>query len=158
MTRKLIIRSLIAVGVCLLFGFVGTVATQSSITGWYAELDKPWFDPPHWMFGPAWLAMYVLIGISAGVVWSKGFYHKWVKTALYHFIFQLLLNGFWFLLFFGLQQTFLALLVIIALLILILITIRWFKIVSQVAAYLLIPYAIWVLFALVLTFEIWKNN
>ena len=102
--------------------------------------------------------MYIFMGIAAGIVWSKGFYHKWVKTALYHFGFQLFLNGFWFLLFFALHKPFLALLDLIALFILILVTIRWFKIVNKTAAYLLAPYAIWVLFAIALNFEIWRLN
>jgi tryptophan-rich sensory protein len=102
--------------------------------------------------------MYVLMGIAAGIVWSKGFYHKWVKTALYHFGFQLLLSGAWFLLFFGLQKPLLALLNIIALFILLLFTIKWFKVVNNTAAYLLLPYAIWVLFAIALNFEIWRLN
>ncbi|MFD1094894.1 TspO/MBR family protein [Salegentibacter chungangensis] len=158
MTRKLLIRSSVAIGVCLLFGFMATVATQTGLADWYPDLNKPWFNPPEWMFGPVWLLMYILMGIAAGIVWSKGFYHRWVKTALYHFVFQLLLNGFWSLLFFGLHRPFLALLDIIALFIIILLTIRWFKVVNNIAAYLLVPYAIWVLFALALNFEIWRLN
>ena len=98
------------------------------------------------------------MGIAAGIVWSKGFYHKWVKTALYHFGFQLSLNGFWFLLFFALEEPLVALLDLILLFFVILFTIKWFKIVSPIAAYLLIPYAVWVLFAIVFNFEIWRLN
>jgi len=158
MTRKLFLRSSVAIGICLLFGFMGAIATQVGIDGWYPKLNKPWFNPPEFIFGPVWLFMYILMGVAAGIVWSKGFYHKWVKTALYHFGFQLLLNGSWSLLFFGIQQPFLAFLNIIALFILILFTIKWFKIVNKIAAYLLIPYAIWVLFAMALNFEIWRLN
>lgn len=158
MTKKLFVRSSVAIGICLLFGFMGVIATQAGFEGWYPELNKPWFNPPDSLFGPVWFVMYVLIGIAAGIVWSKGFYHKWVKTALYHLGFLLLLNGSWSLLFFGLQKPFLALLNIIALFILIIFTIRWFKIVNNVAAYLLVPYAIWVLFAIALNFEIWRLN
>jgi tryptophan-rich sensory protein len=98
------------------------------------------------------------MGISAGIVWHKGFYHKWVKVALYHFGFQLLLNAFWSILFFGLHKPFWALLDIIALFILLIITIKWFKIISNRAAYLLVPYAVWVLFAAIINFEIWRLN
>ncbi len=158
MTRKLFIRSSFAIGICLLFGFMGVVATQTGIENWYPALEKPWFDVPSNIFSPVWILMYVLMGISAGIVWSKGFYHKWVKTALYHFGFQLFLNGFWFLLFFAFQKPFLALVDIVILFIVILVTIRWFKIVSLTAAYLLVPYAIWVLFAIALNFEILRLN
>ncbi len=158
MTRKLLIRSSIAIGICLLFGFVGAVATQTAMNGWYTALEKPWFDPPEWIFGPVWMLMYVLMGVSAGIVWSKGFYHKWVKIALYHFGFQLLFNGFWSLLFFGLNKPFWALLAAITLFILVILTIRWFKVVNNLAAYLLVPYAAWVLMALVLNLEVWYLN
>jgi tryptophan-rich sensory protein len=158
MTRKLLIQSSAAIGICLLFGFMGAIATQTGIEVWYPYLSKPWFHPPRWIIGPVWIVMYLLMGIAAGIVWNRGFYHKWVKTALYHFGFQLLLNGSWSLLFFGMQQPFFALLNIIALFILILLTIKWFKVVSTRAAYLLIPYAVWVLFAMLLNFEIWRLN
>lgn len=158
MTGKLLARSSIAIGLCLVFGFLGAVATQMGLDGWYPNLQKPFFTPPNWLFGPVWTILYVMMGMAAGIVWSKGFYHKWVQTALYHFGFQLLLNGFWSLLFFGLHEPFWALLDIIALFILILLTIRWFKIVDKTAAYLLVPYAVWVLFAAVLNFEIWRLN
>jgi len=158
MTNKLFLRSSVAIGISLLFGFMGAIATQVGTETWYPNLNKPWFNPPEAFFGSIWLIMYVLMGIAAGIVWNKGFYHKWVKTALYHFGFQLLINGSWSLLFFGLQKPLLALLSIILLFILILITIKWFKVVSNTAAYLMIPYAVWVLFALILNFEIWRLN
>lgn len=158
MTKKLLIRSSVAIGLCLLFGFMSAIATQTGMNGWYPTLTKPWFDPPAWIFGPVWLLMYVLMGISAGIVWNKGFYHKWVKTALYHFGFQLLFNGFWSLLFFGLHEPFWSLLTAIALLVLVFLTIKWFRVVSNLAAYLLVPYAIWVLLALTLNLEIWWLN
>jgi len=146
------------VGVCFFIGFLGQLATQASIEDWFSSLNKPWFNPPDWIFGPVWTVLYILMGISAGIVWNKGFYHKWVKVALYHFAFQLLLNGFWSLLFFGLKEPFLALLDIIVLFVVLLFTIKWFKVVSETAGYLLIPYAVWVLFAAVLNFEIWRLN
>lgn len=158
MTKKLILRSSVAIGICLLFGFMGVIATQAGYEAWYPELHKPWFNPPDFLFGPVWFLMYVLMGLAAGIVWSKGFYHKWVKTALYHLGFLLLLNGSWALLFFGLQKPFLAFLNIIALFVLIIFTIKWFKIVNKIAAYLLIPYAIWVFLVMALNFEIWQFN
>lgn len=156
--RKVLPKILIAVAICLGIGFFSGFATQSSIDTWYATLNKPFFNPPNWIFAPVWTILYVLMGIAAGIVWSKGFYHKWVQTALYHFIFQLLLNGLWSIVFFGFKSPGLALLVIIALIILLLLTIKWFKVVSKTAAYLLLPYLIWVLFASVLNISIWQLN
>jgi benzodiazapine receptor len=121
-------------------------------------LNKPSFNPPNWIFAPVWTALYILMGISAGWVWAKGFHHKWVKTGLYHFGFQLLLNGLWSIVFFGLQQPFWGLLVILTLLVVLILTIKWFKVVSKVAAILLIPYLLWVCFATLLNYKIWELN
>lgn len=151
-------KILIAVLVCLGIGFFPGFATQSSIDTWYETLNKPSFNPPDWIFAPVWTLLYILMGIAAGIVWSKGYYHKWVKTAMYHFIFQLLFNGLWSIVFFGFRSPGLALLVILVLLVLIILTYKWFKVVSNTAAYLLLPYFFWVLFATVLNFSIWQLN
>ena len=145
-------------GICLLIGFLSGFATQSSVSDWYVSLNKPGFTPPDWLFGPVWTVLYIMMGVSAGIVWSKGYYHKWVKTALYHFGFQLIFNALWSLVFFGFQSPFWALLVILVLMMLILGTIRWFNIVSRTAAYLLIPYFLWVCFASLLNYQIWILN
>ena len=156
--RKVFPKILIAVIVCLGIGFFSSFATQSSIDTWYGSLNKPFFNPPDWIFGPVWTILYILMGIAAGIVWSKGFYHKWVQTALYHFIFQLLFNGLWSIVFFGFQSPGFAFLNILILLVLIILTIKWFKVVSKRAAYLLYPYLLWVSFATVLNFSIWQLN
>ena len=158
MPTRFITRVFLALCVCLFVGYIALLATQNGLGEWYTSLEKPAFHPPESIFGPIWALMYVLMGIAAGIVWSKGFYHKWVQTALYHFGFQLLLNAGWSLLFFGLHEPFWALLDITALFIVLLLSIKWFKIVSDTAAYLLIPYAVWVLFAAAINFEIWRLN
>ena len=151
-------KIIIAVAVCLGIGFFSGFATQSSIDTWYETLNKPAFNPPNWIFAPVWTLLYILMGIAAGIVWSKGFYHKWVKTALYHFIFQLLFNGLWSIVFFGFRSPGFALIVILVLLVLIVLTYKWFKIVNNTAAYLLLPYLLWVGFATILNFSIWQLN
>ncbi len=143
---------------CLLIGFLSSFATQSSVDNWYTTLQKPVFNPPNWVFAPVWTLLYILMGIAAGIVWAKGFYHIWVKTALYYFGFQLLFNGIWSIVFFGFQQPFASLLVILVLLVLIALTIKWFKVVSNLAAYLLVPYFLWVCFATYLNYRIWALN
>lgn len=158
MQVKLIYKILISLSICLAIGFIGSIATQSSVNDWYLTLNKPAFNPPNWLFAPVWTFLYILMAVSAALVWHKGFHHVWVKTALYHFGFQLLLNSLWSIVFFGLKAPFFALLVIITLLILLLITFKWFKIVRSLSAYLLIPYIAWVAFALILNFEIWRLN
>ena len=156
--KKKIIYITIATSICLLIGFLSSFATQSSVNDWYLTLNKPFFNPPSWIFAPVWTLLYIMMGVAAGLVWAKGFYHIWVKTALYHFGFQLLFNALWSIVFFGFKNPFWALLVILTLLILILFTIKWFKIVSRPAAYLLIPYFLWVCFATVLNYKIWELN
>ncbi|RZS99755.1 TspO/MBR family protein [Aquimarina brevivitae] len=156
--KKKILRISVAIGICVLVGFLSSVATQLSLETWYKNLNKPSFTPPNWAFSVVWTLLYIMIGIAAGIVWSKGLYHKWVKTALYHFGFQLILNAAWSIFFFGLQSPLIALLDIIALFILLLFTIRWFKVVNKIAAYLLIPYTIWVAYAAILNYSIWQLN
>jgi len=148
----------IAVSVCLVIGFLSGFATQSSVNDWFVTLNKPSFNPPNWIFAPVWTVFYIMMGIAAGLVWAKGFHHLWVKTALYHFGFQLMLNASWSIVFFGLKEPFWALVVIITLLILLVLTIRWFRIVSNIAAWLLVPYLLWVCFATALNYKIWELN
>ncbi|WP_396636705.1 TspO/MBR family protein [Maribacter sp. R77961] len=156
--KKKLIYIIISVMLCLVIGFLSSFATQSSVNDWYLTLNKPSFNPPNWLFAPVWTVLYILMGIAAGWVWGKGFHHKYVKTGLYHFGFQLLLNALWSIVFFGLKSPFYALWVILALLIMLILTIRWFKVVSKVAAILLIPYLVWVCFATLLNYKIWELN
>ena len=155
---KLYTRITIAVVICLLVGFLSSFAVQSSIDTWYTTINKPSFNPPNWVFAPVWTILYIAMGIAAGLVWARGFYHKWVQTALYHFGFQLMFNAMWSVVFFGFQQPFWALLVILTLIVLIVLTIKWFKVVSNLAAWLMVPYLLWVCFATALNFSIWTLN
>ncbi|TDS12546.1 TspO/MBR related protein [Maribacter caenipelagi] len=157
MKRKLT-YIIIGIVICSAIGFLSSVVTQSSVNGWYMTLNKPIFNPPNWVFAPVWSALYIMMGVSAGWVWAKGFHHKWVKTGLYHFGFQLLLNGLWSIVFFGLKQPFFGLLVIMALLVVLSLTIKWFNVVSKFAAVLLIPYLLWICFATALNYKIWELN
>ncbi len=158
LVKRKIFKIIIAVAICLLVGALSSIATQSSVNDWYLTLNKPSFNPPNWIFAPVWTILYVMMGVAAGIVWGKGFHHIWVKTGLYHFGFQLLLNAMWSLVFFGLKEPFYALLIIIALAILIVLTIKWFNVVSKKAAWLLVPYLLWVIFATALNFKIWELN
>ncbi len=158
MALRKTLHILIPIVLCLLVAFLAAIATQTSVSTWYPNLNKPIFTPPSWLFAPVWIILYILMGIAAGLVWDRGFYHKWVKTALYHFGFQLILNASWSIFFFGAKLIFPALLIIFGLFILLLFTYRWFKVVNPIAAYLLIPYIIWVAFAAALNFEIYRLN
>ncbi|MEC3964899.1 TspO/MBR family protein [Flagellimonas halotolerans] len=156
--KKRIVYITICVLICLAIGFLSSIATQSSVNDWYLSLNKPSFTPPNWLFAPVWTALYIMMGIAAGIVWSKGYHHIWVKTALYHFVFQLLLNALWSIVFFGLKNPLAGMVVILALLTVIILTIKWFKVISKPAALLMIPYVLWVAFAAALNYKIWELN
>nr|WP_297787085.1 TspO/MBR family protein [uncultured Allomuricauda sp.] len=156
--KKRIVYITISVLVCLAIGFLSSIATQSSVNDWYVTLNKPSFTPPNYLFAPVWTALYIMMGIAAGIVWSKGYHHIWVKTALYHFVFQLLLNALWSIVFFGLKNPLGGMIVILALLTMIILTIKWFKVISKPAALLMIPYVLWVAFASALNYKIWELN
>jgi len=152
------LKLVIAIVVSELAGIVGSVFTVSSIPTWYATLQKPSFSPPNWIFGPAWTTLYFLIGIAAFLVWKKGLERKDVKIALGVFGVQLFLNTLWSIIFFGLHNPFWAFIEIIVLWLAILATISAFYKISRPAAYLLLPYILWVSFAAVLNFSIMILN
>jgi translocator protein len=146
-----IIFSVIA---CEMIGIAGSVFTVGSIPTWYKTLNKPFFSPPNWIFGPVWTMLYLMMGISAGLIWLKGLKSRKVQKALFYFCLQLFLNFTWSIVFFGLHQPLLAFINIIFLLSSILLTIVKFEKISKKAAYLLIPYILWVTFASLLNFSI----
>jgi len=144
----------ISVLICELIGISGAFFTMPSIPTWYKTLNKPFFSPPNWLFGPVWTILYLMMGISAYLIWEKGLKNKKVKEALLFFAVQLILNFSWSLIFFGLQLPFSAFINIITLWLAILVTILRFNKISKTAGYLLIPYLLWVSFASVLNLAI----
>ena len=146
-----------AIVICEATGIIGSLVTDSD-SEWYRTLVKPSFNPPSWVFAPVWTTLYLLMGIAAYLVWKQGLQNRAVKQALLIFVAQLVLNGIWSPVFFGMHQVGGALLVIILLWLMIVLTILRFYPLSRVAAYLLIPYLLWVSFASVLNFAIWRLN
>ena len=139
---------------CLLAGFIGSVATMPSIPTWYAGLQKPVFNPPNWIFAPVWTTLFIMMGVAAFLIWDKGLENKKVKVSLAIFGLQLLLNVLWSILFFGLQSPLYAFIDIVMLWASILATTIYFYRISAAAAYLLIPYILWVSFASALNLSI----
>lgn len=136
-------------------GVIGSAFTASSVTTWYTTLQKPSFNPPNWVFGPVWITLYTLMGISLYLVWVRGKKSEWqVKV----FFVQLVINALWSIIFFGLHDLALALVVIGFLWLLIAYLIKIFGEASKWAAYLLVPYLLWVSFASLLNFAIWRLN
>jgi translocator protein len=141
-----------------LAGIIGSVFTAGSVDTWYVELAKPAFTPPGWLFGPVWITLYLLMGISAYLIWRKGWTNSQVKSALRIFFFQLILNTLWSILFFGLHRLFWAFIEIAFLWLAILLMILKFRKISPAAAHLQIPYFLWVTFAALLNLSIWLMN
>ena len=141
-----------------LAGIIGSVFTMSAIPSWYATLVKPALNPPGWVFGPVWTLLYLLMGVAAWLVWKQGWKKFEVKVALGFFAGQLVLNAAWSIIFFGGHNPTVSLLEILALWLAILGTIIAFGRVSKPAAWLLVPYLLWVSFATYLNFAIWMLN
>jgi len=150
------LKLVIAVVISEAAGIIGSAFTVSSVSTWYTTLQKPSFNPPNWIFGPVWTALYFLMGVAAFLVWRRGFERKEVKTALAVFGGQLALNAFWSIIFFGLRNPFWAFIEIIILWLAILLTIVSFYKISKTSACLLLPYIIWVSFAGYLNYSIWQ--
>lgn len=155
---KPITKLICSIAFCLLTGLLGSLVTADSVSTWYAELTRPSFTPPDWTFGVVWPILYVMMGISAFLVWNKGIGQKKVRIALSIFAFHLLLNGLWTPIFFGLNMLLLALIEIIMLWAALLTTILYFRKISKPAALLLLPYLLWLSFAVILNAAFWLLN
>lgn len=153
-----IFKLVIAIGVSLSAGAIGSVFTASAIPTWYVDLVKPALNPPSWVFGPVWTVLYLLMGIAAFLIWKKNLNRRDVKMALGIFVVQLVLNALWSIIFFGLHSPGGALVEIVFLWLAILATIIAFAKISQPAAWLLVPYIVWVSFAVYLNYAIWTLN
>jgi tryptophan-rich sensory protein len=156
-------RLLFFIIICQLAGIIGSIFTVGSIPTWYASLVKPEFTPPGWVFAPVWILLYLLMGISAYLVYSSNNNkNKKINTntraALIIFAIQLVLNLFWSIIFFGAHSIVGGLAIIILLWFSILATMIKFYEINRNSALLLIPYLLWVSFAAVLNLYVWMLN
>lgn len=176
-----VVKFIVAIALAESAGAIGSLVTISNVTSWYAGLAKPAFNPPGWIFGPVWTTLYFLMGVALFLVWKNDWKVKnhilekrrkawnpyserfwtgsWQKAnVIAIFAVQLILNALWSLIFFGLKSPGFALFEIMALWVAILYTIINFYRISKAAAYLLIPYILWVSFAGYLNFSLWMLN
>ena len=174
-------KLVIAVALSELAGAVGAIFTTPSISSWYATLAKPELSPPNWIFAPVRITLYALMGVSLYLVWKNDWKVKnhileqrrkawnylserfwtgsWQKqNVIAIFSLQLFLNILWSFIFFGLKLPGLAFFEILALWFAILYTIVNFYRISKASAYLLLPYIVWVSFAVYLNYAIWALN
>jgi benzodiazapine receptor len=154
-----IVRIATVVTTCMIVGYLSGMVTRDSIVTWYPTLVKPIFNPPNWVFAPVWSLLYVMMGVSGGLIWTKLENDEVaVKAAFKLFVGQLALNAFWSYLFFGLHNPLLALIEILLLSLLIYETYTKFKVIDKLASILLLPYLAWVSFATILNASIWWLN
>lgn len=151
-------KLVIAIIICQLAGVIGSFFTAPAIGSWYVFLQKPSFSPPNWIFAPVWTTLYTLMGISLYLVWKKGLEKREIKSAFVLFIIHLFLNSLWSILFFGVKNIQLAFFEIVILLVLVFYIITRFYRIDKKAAYLLIPYFLWISFATFLNYSLMLLN
>jgi tryptophan-rich sensory protein len=155
---KALPRVAVCIILCLTVGFVSSLSTANAIKSWYEHLEKSSLEPPSSVYAPVWTVLYVLMGIAAGIIWGFGLDSKRVRVAMLLFVVQLILNGLWAVVFFGMENPLLALAELSLLWIFILLTTISFMRINQTAGWLMVPYLCWVLFAGYLSFMIWYLN
>ena len=135
--------------------FVGRLATISSKEPWYSQLIKSNYNPPDWIFPPIWLTLYLMMTIAIWLFWHS---KKRDMNTIYIYFIHIVINTTWSIVFFGLHQIFLALVVLIVLIFLIIILIQRFKRVNLLSYYLMIPYLLWTFYALFLNLNLLVLN
>ena len=156
--RRLVELALIALPV-FATGFIGSLATIPNIPIWYEGLNKPFFNPPNWLFGPVWTALYLIMILSCWRVLDKVRGTLDAKRAMGIFAVQLVFNALWPIVFFGLHETGLAIPVVIALDLAVYATLIVFLKLDRVSGLALVPYAAWVSFATALNIAVyWLNR
>ncbi|OGF45138.1 MAG: TspO protein [Candidatus Firestonebacteria bacterium RIFOXYA2_FULL_40_8] len=144
--------------ICELIGILGAIFTMPAVKSWYMEINKPSFNPPNWIFGPVWTTLYLLMGVALFLVWQKGLKNNEVKNAIIVFFIQLITNFLWSAVFFGGRSYAGGLITIIILWLLIMANIVMFYRISKPAGLILVPYILWVGFALILNYYIYILN
>jgi benzodiazapine receptor len=155
------IRQAVGLALSLLLCFAvagaGSLFTRPAIEGWYAALRKPSWTPPNWIFGPVWSALYLSMAIAVWLVWRRAGFAG-ARLPLTLFALQLVLNLAWTGVFFGLRMPGAAFAEIVFLWLFILVTTAAFWPLSRAAAWLMVPYLLWVTYAAALNYGIWRLN
>jgi tryptophan-rich sensory protein len=152
------VHALVAGGLSVALSAAGGIVTRPQIQGWYAQIEKPWFNPPNWLFAPVWTILFAMMAIAFWRVLQKPRETPGRTAAIAAYLVQLALNASWSVAFFGMNSPGAGLVVIGAFLVAIAITIRLFGAIDRPAAWLLVPYLAWVSFATFLNAAIWWIN
>lgn len=146
---------IVSILIALAVGMLGGIVTYNGMPA-YEQLTKPALTPPSFIFPIVWTVLYTLMGISSAIIWKSK--DDWRGCALSVYSFQLLVNGLWSILFFGLKSYLLSFFWLLLLWILIIIMIWCFHRINRAAGLLQIPYLLWVSFAAYLNFMVWFLN
>ena len=158
MNRRAFVPSAFALVLSLvLVAVVASFGGRYAPSPWYADLAKPTWTPPNWLFGPVWTILYILMAVASWMVWRQR-EHPGARSALVSYVVQLILNGLWSWIFFGQQRMGLALLDLLILWIAVLATLILFWRVRGSCGLLLLPYLVWITFAGVLNLALWHLN
>jgi len=149
MSTSNIIKLVVSIALPLGIGAIAGLFTAQAIPDWYATLNRPSFNPPNWLFGPVWTILYFMLGISFFLIWKID-PSKERNLAILVFLLQLLLNFGWSFFFFYFKMIGFALIEISVLWISIVIMLLLFYKIRPMAAYINIPYLLWVTFATIL--------
>ncbi|MFN6335366.1 MAG: TspO/MBR family protein [Sphingobacteriales bacterium] len=156
MLKSLVTKIGISSTLCLILGTTSGLLTVTGVNSWYTTINKPWWNPPNWIFGPVWTILYLLMGASFAIAWHKG--GQVGRKMMLLFVVQFLLNLVWSPTFFYFHNITLAFLIIALMWVIILLTIFAAGKVKPVAAWLLVPYISWVSFAMILNGTIMLMN
>ncbi|WP_353483658.1 TspO/MBR family protein [Haliscomenobacter sp.] len=151
-------KLIIAVLLCEAIGFTSGLMGSAGMNAWFDQLQKPSWNPPAYLFAPVWTLLYALMGIAFWLIWKDEAPEANKRNAYFAFALQLFLNFWWSIIFFNFQSPFFALIEILLMWLAILLTIFRFAKISKTAAWLLVPYLLWVSFASVLNYTIWSLN
>ena len=159
MTKNNFWKLVVSIAMCQGAGVIGSFFTISAIGSWYQFLNKPVFAPPNWLFGPVWITLYTLMGVSLYLIWSGGLGRKGARFAFWFFIAHLFVNASWSIIFFRFHNISLAFAVILILLAMIIILTKFlFRPLNLLASNLLIPYLVWVSIATTLNHSLMVLN
>jgi benzodiazapine receptor len=157
MNKSQIFKLLASLALPLVLGAIAGLFTAEAVPEWYETLNRPPFNPPNWLFGPVWTTLYILLGISLFLIWKQSA-SKERNLAIFVFLLQQALNFGWSFIFFYFNMIGFALIEIILLWISIIIMLVLFYKIKPMAAYINIPYLIWVTFATILNASYYLLN
>ena len=135
--------------------FIGGIVSIYYKDPWYSLLTKPSFNPPDWIFAPVWTTLYLMMTFSIWIFWHSK--RKEIQTVYIYFI-HIFVNTTWTIVFFLLHNLVLAAFVLVLLIIMIVVMIYRFKSVNLISVYLMIPYLLWCLYALILNVNLINLN